>query len=582
MPKDKSKKYKSKISGLAASHVSKNKASSQEMLGKILPQIKALFIDVICEPHSGAAESSFDDNFSDFIKRFLTKNDVVAWLADPHKRHSHACDKQVEALFLDVYTYLLDIKFDKDSDIGAFLLGYNSFITTLISEQMQDRHYDVFLHVLNLEARDVLQFLQKYTKVSILFAGENGKELGVLMALMMLFENINVFMGSGQPSFPPTVEIQNYMSGFMTKFFGDFEADLETFTRTDISKPQDLSCMLSIMAANSQKMKLYSKQRQQEKILRAEGKKLLEEKEVLTAKLADAAEQVVKPSVNLTFGPSPAYQMREGIEAELLQLRKKLSPSDIDVVIETSRLPVGRVLCAADKLVTQRNIPADITGHSLIEMFYSQTVTASHRQATWVTVFDLFRADIVCLKECVADSEALAISSFEVDRVYLAKPFEVSDKDFAEKFIALKALLASDDVQRLLAVEIAEILRTNDFCARISSQFRQDDFTDSSAKITLKGSVIYWILIDKVILQSNRHEAVVAEIKIDGRNSPTSVASLGAAADPVAPTDNATTRHRMLKIDLFEQMARLSELLKPQKPVTQLFAPGGRTRAHSM
>ena len=153
------------------------------------------------------------------------------------------------------------------------------------------------------------------------------------------------------------------------------------------------------------------------------------------------------------------------------------------------------------------------------------------------------------------------------------------DEDFAARFKSLKALLASSDVQRLLAAEIAKILSENDFCARMSSQFSQDNFTDSTAKIALKGSIIYWVLIDKVILKSGEHAAVVAEIKSDGRNSPTSVDSLGA---PVAPVSNATTKHRLLKIELFEQMMRLSDLLKPKKPLTQLFAPGGRARSKSM
>jgi hypothetical protein len=90
------------------------------------------------------------------------------------------------------------------------------------------------------------------------------------------------------------------------------------------------------------------------------------------------------------------------------------------------------------------------------------------------------------------------------------------------------------------------------------------------------------VLIDKVILKSGEHAAVVAEIKSDGRNSPTSVDSLGAPVAPVAPVANATTKHRLLKIELFEQMIRLSDLLKPKKPLTQLFAPGGRSRSKSM
>ncbi len=566
MPKNKLKNSKPQGSHQAASPKLNQKPSSQDMLGKILPQIRALFIDDLSQSCSRAASSgSFEADFSAFIKRFLTKNDIIAWLADSRRENSSACDKQVNALFLDIYAYLLDIKFDKSSDIGAFLVAYNSFARALIAEKMQDRHYDVLSHVLTLETKEVLKFIQKYTKVSTLFAGENGKELGILMALTVLFENINAFMGCAQFSSAPTLEMQNHIAGFMTKFFGDFEADVETFTRTDIAKRQDVSCMLAIMVANSQKIKFSSRQKKQEK-------------EALTEKIA-TAEPAVKADVSLSFEPSPAYEMREGIEAELLQIREKLSPSDIDVVVETSQLPVGTMLCAADKLVTQRNIPVCAVGQSLIEMFYSQTVTAGHRQATWITVFDLFRADIVCNTEISARPKALSISSFRVDRVYLAKPFEVLDEDFAARFKSLKALLASSDVQRLLAAEIAKILSANDFCARMSSQFSQDNFTDSTAKIALKGSIIYWVLIDKVILKSGEHAAVVAEIKSDGRNSPTSVDSLGA---PVAPVSNATTKHRLLKIELFEQMMRLSDLLKPKKPLTQLFAPGGRARSKSM
>jgi hypothetical protein len=100
MPKNKLKKSKPQGSHQAASPKLNKKPSSQDMLGKILPQIKALFIDDFWQSCSRAASSGgFEDDFSAFIKRFLTKNDIIAWLADSCRENSSACDKQVNALF---------------------------------------------------------------------------------------------------------------------------------------------------------------------------------------------------------------------------------------------------------------------------------------------------------------------------------------------------------------------------------------------------------------------------------------------------------------------------------------------------
>ena len=577
MTRKKNKNIKSNTPVHVAPDIPKQEFDAVVLLGEILPQIKHLFIDAICTTKSKAADG-FDDSFSLFIKKFLEANDIVAWVSANYGESSiggyKVINKKVDSLFANIKLYVEAIKADTESDVGVFLLEYNDFISELTACQRKDRYYDITTHVLTLDSVMVLKFLQKYNKVASLFKGESGKELGILMSLIMLFENINVFVCGDAPAFMPTIAVQNHMSGFLTKFFAGFEADLETFTRLGMDKNQDLAYMEVIMAANRQKLKVMAKQRQQEKLLQAENSRLLQENKALMAQLAESTKQ----SADSAGAIQPAAcELQAGIETELMQLREKLSPSDIDIIIETNMSPIGHIICSAGKVVTQRDIYADVAEkHSLIEMFYSKDIVVSHThvQSTWVTVFDLFRADIVY--DAVPNAQSLEIASCKVDRVYLAKPFEVSEEVFADMFPKVKALIARSDVQDVLANEIAKTLIENDLCTRISNQFNQDNFVDRNAKIVLKGSVVYWPLIEKVILGSSGHESVADEIVNDGRNSPTSVGSLGKQAD------NATTKHRMLKLDLFEQMVRLSKLIKPKKPVTALFSPINRPRSNFM